>query len=264
MTEKTMAKTKVHRHYPYLWQDNEGHKHTGERKAETVDDLILHFSSKPPPRSLWSLIRGSLVVGQEFALTCLLLARHRTAMKHEQDRDQWRHVTSIVLVPLTLLAVIFYSERTASAPGKFRTRMCDALLLAGILRLLSSVLRTLTASYSSDTVYALAFAGMLVHVLACDYRYANGQVRKNAAFAGGVISLNASLFSTTLLASRLSSNATVYVFVSTSVILFAFYPAVRHTIAVTQPHASQGTWNPKTSRKGHTLDTARSHLRQFF
>jgi hypothetical protein len=44
----------------------------------------------------------------------------------------------------------------------------------------------------------------------------------------------------TLLASRLSSNATVYVFVSTSVILFAFYPAARHTIAVTQPHASHG------------------------
>jgi phosphatidylinositol glycan class C protein len=119
--------------------------------------------------------------------------------------------------------------------------MWEALLLAGILRLLSSVLRTLTASYSSDTVYALAISGMLVHLLACDYSYANGHGRKKAAFAGGVMSLNASLFSTTLLASRLSSNATVYVFVSTSVILFAFYPAARHTIAVTQPHASNGT-----------------------
>jgi hypothetical protein len=81
---------------------------------------------------------------------------------------------------------------------------------------------------------------MLVHLLACDYSYANGHSRTKAAFAGGVMSLNASLFSTTLLASRLSSNATVYLFVSASVILFAFYPAARHIIAVTQPHASQG------------------------
>lgn len=263
-TEKTMAQANVHRRCPYLWQETKADKlTTTERKEETVDDLIQRFSSTPHPRSLWILIRGSLAVGQEFALTCLLLARHRIAMKHEQDRDQWRHVTSIVLVPLTLLA-IFYSERTASARGKFRTRVCDALLLAGILRLLSSVLRTLTASYSSDTVYALAITGMLVHVLACDYRYANGHMRKNAAFAGGVMSLNASLFSTTLLASRLSSNATVYVFVSTSVILFAFYPAARHTIAVTQPHAPHGTWNPKTSRIGHPLDTTRSRASQFF
>ena len=191
---------------------------------------MARFSSKPPPRPLWCLLCGSLVVGQEFALTCLLLTRHRAAMQNEDEG--WRQVATVVILPLVLILV--FGEQT-STPTK---RACDALLLAGMLRLVSSVLKTLTASYSSDTVYALAIAGMIVHLLACDYGYARGQTRKKAA---GIVSLNACLFSTTLLASRLTSNATVYVFVSTSVILFAFYPSARHTIAVTQPHATFGT-----------------------
>lgn len=217
-----------------LWKQ-EGEVGSGkqQQKGETIDDLMARFSSKPPPRPFLDLVQCSLVVGQEFALTCLLLTRHRAAMQHEDDPDQWRQVAPVAVLPLILI-FIFDGERTSATPGK---RACDALLLAGMLRLVSSVLQTLTASYSSDTVYALAIAGMMVHLLACDYRYANGQVRKKTA---GIVSLNASLFSTTLLASRLTSNATVYVFVSTSVILFAFYPAARHAISVTQPHASIG------------------------
>jgi phosphatidylinositol glycan class C protein len=216
-----------------LWKHDNVDEKEEQRNEETIESLMTRFSSKPPPRSLLDLFRCSLVVGQEFALTCLLLTRHRAAMQHEGDPDQWRQVAPVAVLPLIL---IFIFDREQTTPEK---RACDALLLAGMLRLVSSVLRTLTASYSSDTVYALSIAGMVVHLLACDYRYANGQVRKKSA---GVVSLNASLFSMTLLASRLSSNATVYVFVSTSVILFAFYPAARHAIAVTQQYASIGMY----------------------
>ena len=218
------------RQTPCLWKGISKNDEQ-ERKAETVEDLVARFSSKPPPRPLWELVRNSLVVGQEFVLTCLLLTRHRSAMQHEDDPDQRRQVLSLVILPL--IFVLVFGEQNET-PAK---RACDALLLAGMLRLVSSVLRTLTASYSSDTVYALAIAGMMVHLLACDYRYANGHSRKKTA---GIVSLNASLFSTTLLASRLTSNATVYVFVSSSVFVFAFYPSARHSIAVSQSHASFG------------------------
>jgi phosphatidylinositol glycan class C protein len=104
-------------------------------------------------------------------------------------------------------------------------------------------LRTLTASYSSDTVNALAIGGMVVHLLACDYSYALGISKKKVSdgsnkrqagrptFSGGTVSLNAALFSTTLLASRLPTNVVSYAFISSAVILFAFYPAARHAIA---------------------------------
>jgi hypothetical protein len=139
------------------------------------------------------------------------------------------------------------------------------------------MLRSLTASYSADTVHALATCGMAIHLLACDYGYANGRRRttivaeearhssrdddddndlsnsSSAAgaddvvqhprppFLGGTISLNAAFFSTVLLASRIKSNATSYAFVSSVVTLFAFYPSSRHNIAINYPNAMWGS-----------------------
>ena len=135
--------------------------------------------------------------------------------------------------------------------------------MAILLRFLSSVLKTLTASYSSDTVYALSTMSLFLHLLTCDYDYANGlednekddngqtESRSNSnlnkgkglerpTFEGGMISLTSAFFATTLLASRLESNAAVYVFVCCSVILFALYPAARHLVAVRSRYV--GKW----------------------
>ena len=146
----------------------------------------------------------------------------------------------ILLAFILLVVLLVYTTGTRtqqhgpSNKNGTLTRLKDAFLLAGLLRLISSVLRTLTASYSSDTVHALAIGGMFIHLLACDFNYANGRGREktsSSSFQGGTVSLNAALLSTTLLASRLSSNSTVYVFVTLSVVLFCFYPAARHAIS---------------------------------
>lgn len=129
--------------------------------------------------------------------------------------------------------------------------MSDAILLAAILRLMSGVIHTLTASYSSDTVYALAITGVIIHLLACDYNYANGIstdgdgqasslntfAHPRPAFLGGTVSLNAVFFSTALLVSRIEADASSYAFVSLVVTLFAFYPATRHNIAGRYPNS---------------------------
>jgi len=205
------------------------------------------------------------VVAQEFALTCLFLARHRAITPLNIDGDdvrgfnsnrnitngEWKQVISMGAVALVVIMILYYAESARSfADGGMKgtkkrllIRATDAVLLAAILRFLSSVLRTLTASYSSDTVNALAIGGMVVHLLACDYSYALGISQKKVSdgsnkrqagrptFSGGTVSLNAALFSTTLLASRLPTNAVSYSFISSSVVLFAFYPAARHAIA---------------------------------
>ncbi len=152
-------------------------------------------------------------------------------------------------------------------------RLSDGALLAALLRLLSGAMRSLTASYSADTVYALAVCGMSVHLLACDYAYANGgggtivaddddgggvagdgapasasastsAPGEDAAdrhprppFLGGTVSLNAAFFSTVLLSSRVRSDVASYAFVSLVVTLFAFYPASRHNIAGRYPNS---------------------------
>ena len=58
--------------------------------------------------------------------------------------------------------------------SKVLYRLIDATILAGLVRYIAVVLRNLTASYSTDTVERLAVGAMFVHVLCCDYTYANG------------------------------------------------------------------------------------------
>jgi hypothetical protein len=61
-----------------------------------------------------------------------------------------------VIVYYNQKAFNYESATQASQRGKkAMVRMTDAILLAAILRLTSGIIHTLTASYSSDTVYAL-------------------------------------------------------------------------------------------------------------
>ena len=288
-------------------------------KDETYESVLQRFSvDPPPPQSLGALCGNSLVVGQEFALTSLFWARHRVvALEQEQqaakttlnhhnhnidntttvmDGDEWQqrmiHSQLLALLALIVIAIFTnsrFAPRVQSTRQKVQQRVSDAILFALLLRMLASVLRTLTASFSSDTVEYLTVAGMMIHWWTCDYAYANAatsSIMENATtrskpvaasetattttkstnyikrqpqsqdqtqshkddsnvytntimhhqkqrptFQGGTVSLNAAFFFTTLLASRLSSNATVYVFVSSAIILFAFFPAARHAIS---------------------------------
>lgn len=271
---------------------------------ETYESVLSTFlTTPPPPKSLSTLCSNSLVVGQEFALTCLFWARHRVTIWEEELRQasshhnyieaeshqyreqrqaelQERMVQSQIMALIALVIIAIFTNSSAAPPQpqpraiKVQQRTTDAILLAVLLRLLASVLRSLTASFSADTVESLTVTGMIIHWLTCDYSYANATASrcsssKNNAkfkrdkdtasekghgvssstqqqeqdpkfvptssrrpvFQGGTVSLNAAFFSTTVLASRLSSNATVYIFVSSAVILFAFFPAARHAIS---------------------------------
>uniref|UniRef100_A0A7S1YHR6 Phosphatidylinositol N-acetylglucosaminyltransferase subunit C n=1 Tax=Grammatophora oceanica TaxID=210454 RepID=A0A7S1YHR6_9STRA len=152
----------------------------------------------------------------------------------------------MLAISLTFLVILVFNDREKTSPPTWKkttSRTKDAVLLASILRLVSALLKTLTGSYSSDTLYALAVAGLLIHLLFCDYSYANGFIvpspttkdNGRLAFLGGTMSLNAALFSTVMLSSRLENNSTVFIFLSSSVILFCFYPAARNRMSTSQP-----------------------------
>ena len=236
---------------------------------DTYDTIFRQFSSKPDPKSLGFYLSSNVVLVQEFVLTCFVLAGHRAARMEELEYTQrlkrgiptdigirsTRLLTSLGLIWLTLVVNVVQIRFANSKRYTIRYRLTDFLLMAILLRFLSSVLKTLTASYSSDTVYALSTMSLFLHLLTCDYDYANGlkgieeedndqtESRSNGnlskgkklerpTFEGGMMSLTSAFFATTLLASRLESNAAVYVFVCSSVILFALYPAARHLVAV--------------------------------
>lgn len=243
-----------------------------QRKPQDTDTYAEIFDGcamRPAPVSLFDMISNSLVVGQEFVLTCLFLAGHRTVSSTGplQDMEKVAQIMqpALMFVWFAFSLVILHnkpSDLDASRvrKTKIRHRTADGIFMAVLLRFLAGVLRTLTASYSSDTVHALAISGFVLHLLACDYAYANGVVlrgsvvgpidaTKRPVFQGGTLSLTAAFFATTLLASRLNSNVAVYIFVSSSVVLFALYPAARHQVAINTK--SNKKWGKKenTSEK---------------
>ena len=242
-------------------------------QQDTYESIVRRFSSKPiTNKSFLELTSNAVVVVQEFGLSCFFLARHRMALWMEENRrpspscprsmilqQQDRLNLSTMFILLALVVSLIYSSKAdeqllhqrQSRKTKVRQRVTDSFLLGILLRYTASMLRTLTSSYSSDTVLSLSTTGMAVHLFTCDYSYANGResIQKSKmyqltagsqrpVFKGGTISLNAALFSTTLLNSRLSSNATAYTFVSLSIVLFAFYPVTRHAISASYPASS--------------------------
>ncbi|CAJ1897824.1 unnamed protein product [Cylindrotheca closterium] len=229
-----------------------------DTKKETYDEIFTKFATKSPQMPLSLLTARGLIVGQEFILTCLLLASHRVALDDENKSPEYQPISNILstfqpttqpyvlFVPWVsfLLTTAIFSRISPDSASitqkeKLQTRGADSLFMALFLRFLAGVLQTLTASYSSDTVHALAIGGLVLHLLACDFDYANGHTESNGVdttgrppFKGGTLSLTAAFFSTILLASRLEENVSVYIFVTYSVILFALYPAARHRVAI--------------------------------
>jgi len=216
-----------------------------------------------------TILSRSFVIGQEFALSTLFLVAHRCVVcRSSDDADDFfclpcvddecllmsMHAFTSTLVVIgvsTMVARRQHQEWVGQRKrDRLHSRSIDAILIAGILRFLSSVLRTLTASYSSDTVTALAVGGMILHVISADYNYANGISEKaelkqmkgsysyaeklRPMFLGGTVSINCVFFSAALLASRLPSDTVSYLFFMWTVILFAYYPEARYLVAHTQ------------------------------
>jgi len=236
-----------------------------KRPHETLNEVYYKYASKPTPVRTWTIFSNSVVVVQEFSLTCYLMARHRASLFQQDGQDLpaaadlfWdslpvnledRIFISNVFISLALALAIVYGNlsdpaRQQKRTTKARQRMADSVLLGILLRFLSGLVRTLTASYSSDTVQSLTLGGMTLHVLTCNYSFANGMTEvisvgdKRPPFGGGTVALNAAFFATTLMVSRLHSNSQAYFFLSAAVVLFAFFSLTRNAIASTFPPSS--------------------------
>eukprot|EP00753_Platysulcus_tardus_P001196 PLAT1115.2.p1 GENE.PLAT1115.2~~PLAT1115.2.p1 ORF type:complete len:168 (-),score=59.48 PLAT1115.2:119-622(-) len=92
----------------------------------------------------------------------------------------------------------------------------------------SPVLRTLTSSFSDDTIWALSITLGFVHLFFSDYGFLNRARR--SAHSGNSLALNAAIFASVLLVSRLPSNELVFACMALAVELFALLPLVAHAI----------------------------------
>lgn len=113
---------------------------------------------------------------------------------------------------------------------------------------LSPVLRTLTAATSSDSIWALSAGLFILNALLADYtaadHYSRARERQVLYYERiaktdvsihsltSVLSMNAAISSSVVLASRLSSDLAVFALVLFSVHAFALFPMLRRRIQV--------------------------------
>ncbi|KAI8802081.1 phosphatidylinositol N-acetylglucosaminyltransferase subunit C [Cladochytrium replicatum] len=102
----------------------------------------------------------------------------------------------------------------------------NALFVFVVFLGLSPVLRTLTEDTSSDTIWALTFLMFLANVFFFDYR----AIPSIDTRYPDPLSLNAAIFASVLLASRLQSNRDVFALVMLAVELFALFPMFRRSL----------------------------------
>ncbi len=183
----------------------------------SVKAVFKLYASRAPRIPFVTLCCNALFVVQEFFLTCFVLARHRLVWLQQQQQQHDVEGSNGLLLLALLVVVVCGNAQLLSQDRrtKVRQRMFDSLVFAFVIRFASSFLQSLTASYSSDTVQRLAVLGMLWHLLACDYAYATGIGSTKTIsglrprLGGGTLALNAALFSTTVLVSRIHDNQTI-------------------------------------------------------
>jgi len=187
-----------------------------------LSSLITNANVRRQP--YWLIVRDTAVFTQRVAL----LAIYATLFFELFSGELSVAVLLTVDVVMIVLAVslLFLRER-ASSLDQFLDHLSASAkrvaLFAGALFTLSPVLKTLTHSYSSDTIWALTFFLMAIHIAFHDYSYINFGTNFE-----GTVSLNAAIFASVLLASRLETTWEVFAFIFFSFESFAGFPIVAH------------------------------------
>jgi hypothetical protein len=257
-------------------------RHKDNDDDDITYEALLHKYSRPVRhRSLVQCCADAIPLVQQVSLVVWFLARYElaaaweTALVHAnhnaQDRERIRsmeqrldigHAVLLLgfglVVTLRLIAPKHTVLVEPSSTTKARHRLTDGGLLGVLLRLLASLLRGLTASYSTDTVQSLSLACMVLHLVTCDYTYGTSSssvssplqsscspitTDRRPPFQGGTFSLNAVFVAAVLCSSRLQSNVTSYFFCSLAVIMFGFYPATRAELMAQYPPFRSGTYS---------------------
>ncbi|KAL7754254.1 glycosylphosphatidylinositol anchor biosynthesis [Sorochytrium milnesiophthora] len=110
---------------------------------------------------------------------------------------------------------------------RWRIMLKRAVLLSKILLGLSPILKTLTQDTSSDTIWALTACLLLANLLFQDYHLSQSMSIR----LSGPLAMNAAIFASVLLASRLPTTLHVFALMLFAVIWFALFPIFRRHLS---------------------------------
>jgi len=165
----------------------------------------------------WPVVVASGVVTQQLSSVCLFLALF-AYMESGSIRPEY------IIVASTAISLTGYAIYViCNGRNNRRTRLDDlktALIFVAFTAGLSPVLTTLTDTISTDTIYAMSAAMMGLNLLFHDYG-------TQAAMVSQSLSLNAAIFASVCLASRLPSPTHGFATIAVATEIFALWPLLR-------------------------------------
>jgi len=183
-----------------------------------LDSLILNANVQR--YDYITLCRGAMGVVQQLCLLCVFIS-----IWWRVQRRAWGHGTLLVLDMLAL-AVGYVSELVSGRWCEFTFWGIADDVWRGIravapLWILAPMLRTLTRSWSGDTITTLTIFLLAVHLARYDYA---GAASGASALPGGAVAINAAMLAATILASRLETADQVFAFMAFAMEVFALFP----------------------------------------
>uniref|UniRef100_A0A8R1XVQ0 Phosphatidylinositol N-acetylglucosaminyltransferase subunit C n=1 Tax=Onchocerca volvulus TaxID=6282 RepID=A0A8R1XVQ0_ONCVO len=138
-----------------------------------------------------------------------------------------QHFSLIFAIALVLYTVYLYMIRPRNLQDHFYT----FITLLGFGYVLTPVIRTLTDTISTDTIYAMSFMLFLTSFIFHDYAMV-------APLVSTVLSVNLSLAASVCLVSRVPSNESAFGLLALSMLLFSYWPQMRNVLYRKWPRSS--------------------------
>ena len=167
---------------------------------------VLRMNPNQKSYIIWSLIRNTNVIVQQISLIFLTLALYKTILENLID----------VRVLMTIGGLLF----VVISPSK----VLSSILLLNFLAGISPILKTLTKTVSTDSIYFMAAMLYIINLLLKSYSVRDSNLLKDG------FSMNAGYCASVLLASRLENIEQVFTLLLLSVCLLCYIPYFTNTI----------------------------------
>jgi len=201
--------------------------------ASFLDSLLRN--SNVQPYNYWSITLHACAISQQisaisiFSSTFILLFQQRLDPR------------SLALISLAAFLAGFFiweaafSHSDAALARTLRNKaLKSSILVLLILMVLAPVLRTLTATTSSDSIWPLAAILFALNALLTDYVGLKRRTSSSERLTS-VLSINAALSASVVLASRLPNPSSVFSLILLSVLVFGQIPMLRSRTPRSRP-----------------------------
>lgn len=180
----------------------------------------------------WAVVREAGFVGEQLSCVAIFIS---VWLYMEQGRLSPETLIWTSLV-CALLGYGLHQALTSQAESgcEPRTRLADlqsATIFLSFTFGFSPVLKTLTESVSTDTVYAMSAMMLLAHLVSFPYAQPSPP---------GSLSLNAALFASVCLASRLPGALHTFAMLSCALLMFALWPCLLQRLRENAPRHFTG------------------------